>query len=501
MKTSPCSAIACVAIWVLSACNDDDSPLSALASDDSTNELAATADDSSSGSDAGLARAELDWRNCGQFEDHNLECAEVLVPIDYDQPDGARLPIAVRRIRANPLEPYHGALLFNPGGPGGEGIDFTLSLFEGGIFGAIAPGYDIVGFDPRGVGASGETGCGFLPENLYPGARQTPVVEPTMADYVAYFKAEGERCEAEWGPLFRKLGSNNVVRDMEEIRKALNQPVLNFYGGSYGTQLGALYAHRYPETTGRMVLDASVQPRASLIQNLRGKLEQAVALHELLLSRCESGELSCPPDARIVFDQLVANARQRGLDGALMQTWTGLLGSSSGVLDAVGLLGLEAAEPGGDWIAAYFGGSGSGAGGGLSEVVNHSVLCTDDAFEPPTLAELEALAAELRQRSPLFADVYLPNAATCTGWPTTRDPIPMPTTRSAQPLLVIGGTADPLTPYDWSREMTEALGNATLLTSDHYGHGAVLSGGACVMTVIRAYLTSGSMPATGALCE
>ncbi|HWO08231.1 MAG TPA: alpha/beta hydrolase, partial [Polyangiaceae bacterium] len=442
-------------------------------------------------------RTELSWRACGQFEDRNLECAEVMVPVDYGQPGGELLPIAVRRIQANPLEPYHGALLFNPGGPGGEGIDLALALFEGGIFDAIAPGFDIIGFDPRGVASSGEMGCGILPEDMYPGA--TPSGEPTfgMDEYVAAYKAEGERCEREWGPLFRKLGSNNVVRDMEEIRKALNEPRLNFLGGSYGTRLGALYAHEYPETTGRMVLDAAVHPRASLVQLVRGQLTQVVSLHEQILLGCERGELPCPPESRLVFEQALANARQRGLGQAFVNTWAAQLASVPGVASLLDALAAEAADPGGDWVLNFVG----GGGGGEGLVAFFSVNCTDDTFEPPTLDELEALRAEFSELSPLFAEGYLVAAASCAGWPVTRDPVPLPTASDAPALLVIGGVADSRTPYEWSQAMTEALGNATLLTSNHYGHVAVASGSECVIRAVRAYLTSGSLPASGTTCS
>ena len=450
--------------------------------------------------DSGTARAELEWRNCGQFEDRNLQCAEVLVPVDYDQPEGEQVSIAMRRIQANPLEPYHGALLFNPGGPGGEGIDSTFAFFRGDIFDAIAPGYDIIGFDPRGVGASGETGCGIQPENMYPGATPTGEIAPGFADFVAYLEAEGERCEAAWGPLFRRLGSNNVVRDLEEMRKALNEPLLNFYGASYGTRLGSLYAHSYPETTGRIVLDAAVQPRSSLIETVRGQFKQAVNLHELFLSRCDSAELACPPDARLVFDQLLASASALGLEPAFVNLWTTLLLDLEGVDACQQLLAAQVADPSGAWIPSLFS-EGGGGSVGFSDVVNRSVHCTDDAFEPPTQEEFESLGAEFRQLSPVFADTFLPSTTLCAGWPVTRDPVPMPTATTARPLLVIGGTADGLTPYEWSQQMTEALGSATLLTSNHYGHGAVTRGSDCVRAVIRAYLTSGSLPATGATCS
>jgi pimeloyl-ACP methyl ester carboxylesterase len=293
-----------------------------------------------------------------------------------------------------------------------------------------------------------------------------------------------------------------VVRDMEEIRKALKEPRLNFYGGSYGTRIGALYAHHYPETTGRIVLDAPTHPRASYLELVRGQFYALVALHEQLFVQCESGELVCPPDARALFEQVLVNARGRGYEDLFVSAWRQLFGDAGGVQARVNALAQEAADPGGVWIEAFLVGifGGRGPGPGFSDVVNASVHCTDDVAPPPTLAEAQSVVAEFTSVSPLFAGIAV-GAALCAAWPTTPDPVPMPTALDARPVLVIGGTNDMNTPYPWAPAMAEALGNATLLTSTHVGHGAVIRGGDCVKNVVRAYLTSGSLPPFGAVCN
>ena len=448
----------------------------------------------------------LAWRSCGQFQDRNLECAEVLVPIDYEQPDGEKLPIALRRILADPREPYKGALLINPGGPGGPGIDFALDELQSGLFDAIAPGYDIIGFDPRGVGQSGERGCGILPEDLYPdisdgadgseGADFTSLIEARLA----LVRERGEQCEQEWGTLFHHLGSKNVVRDMEEIRKALKQPTLNYYGASYGTRLGALYAHMFPATAGRLVLDAAMLPRSSMVENIRSRFYEVVRLHELIFTYCESNPDVCPADARVLFDQMLANASADGFVSAFLSLWRTLLSYSFGPDVIISALNNEAADPGGDWFESFVLGN-LDDDGGAGQVANLSVMCTDDSLEPPTVAEVEGLYAEFYAVSPLYASEAL-TVINCAGWPSTRDPIPMPTAMGvSQPLLVIGGTADALTPYEWAPALTEALGKATLLTSTHFGHCAVDLANECVIDTVRAYLTSGSLPAAGTVCE
>ncbi|HWO08427.1 MAG TPA: alpha/beta hydrolase, partial [Polyangiaceae bacterium] len=399
----------------------------------------------------------------------------------------------------NPLEPYHGSLLINPGGPGGPGIDFVLGSMPGGIFDAIAPGYDIIGFDPRGVGESGERGCGIEPTELYPAAGAVPA--EGLEAYVASMAERGAQCERAWGPLFRELGSNNVVRDMEEIRKALGEDKLNLYGISYGTRLGSLYAHTFPSTTGRIVLDASVHPRSSMVEGVRDGFYEIATLHEQVFVDCEAGVLTCPPDARVLFDQMLTSARAAGLEGALSGYWRTQLETPGGPETLASALQAQASDPSGAWLEPLLTGGGGGPDdGGAGLVALFSVNCTDDVLEPPTVAQVESLYAEFNAVNPLYANDAL-DALICTSWPATRDPVPLPTAPSVdEPLLVIGGLRDWRTPYSGAVAMTEALGKATLLTSDHQGHRA-LNRSACVNYLVRAYLTSGSLPAAGTSCE
>jgi len=472
---------------VLAACSGDDDDLPVTA---------APGDAPPDGSAADIDVPEPSWRPCGQFDNRDLECAEVLVPIDYTAPDGEKLAVAMRRIVADPLEPYHGALLINPGGPGGEGIDFALSQLQNGQLGQIAPGFDIVGFDPRGVGASGERGCGTPPDETYPDS--SAGTASGAEEFMAQVSLLGPLCEAEWGPLFRHLGSKNVVRDMEEIRKALRQPVLNFYGGSYGTRLGALYAHEFPETTGRIVLDGPVPPRVNFIEELRGQFYRTLFVHEQVLSFCETGVLPCPLEARALFDRMVANATARGLLEGFASFWRDALGTDAGLGVLLSLFDQELADPGGDWLESYL--VGDESGGTPSIVAFASVTCTDDTIEPPTFDQVQSIVAEFNAASPLFADTS-DLAGLCAAWPATRDPVELPTAPDVrEPLLVIGGVLDWRTPYPAAQEMAEALGKATLFTSNHFGHVALGNPTPCAVDTIRAYLATGSLPPAGASC-
>jgi pimeloyl-ACP methyl ester carboxylesterase len=229
---------------------------------------------------------------------------------------------------------------------------------------------------------------------------------------------------------------------------------------------------------------------------LRGQFEEVIALNEAMFQACEAASIDCPPNARQVFDQIVSNAAARGIELPVISRWMGSFASVSGLGTLLEALAAESADPGGDWIESFLAAEGDDGG----DVPFASVSCTDDPFEPPTLEQIDGIAAAFAQADPILSIPYAVYATLCTGWPTTRDPVPLPTARDASPLLVIGGTADSRTPYPWAQAMTETLGNATLLTSNHFGHGALTSGSDCVLGYVRAYLTSGSMPAAGATC-
>lgn len=317
-----------------------------------------------------------------------------------------------------------------------------------------------------------------------------------MGAFVADVEDEGQRCERAWGPLLRHLGSNQVVRDMDLIRQGLGEEKLNFIGASYGTRLGALYAHSFPQTAGAIVLDAPVGPQVDMLEKVRASFRELVSLHEALFVDCSEGRLVCPPEPRLLFDEVMAAAAELEVEGEIAYVWAELLSDELGRQYAVRLLEIQAAGTNADVLLEL---AASTNEPGVNIVANLSVNCTDSTRDPASIEELDALLVELNEESPLFAFEAFP-AASCSGWPTTRDPVPVPSAYDAPPLLVIGGTRDRRTPYHFAEEMTEALGNAVLLTSNHYGHVATTTSGACARDAVRAYLVDGALPPYGAVC-
>jgi pimeloyl-ACP methyl ester carboxylesterase len=435
------------------------------------------------------------WRPCGNLADRNISCAEVYVPLDHADPEGEQIAISLNRVTTSRAYRRRGVLLYNPGGPGISGKASILDPAQLAGLDEIAPGYDFVGFDPRGIAASGDRGCTpFSLEQLpYPTGAATTSALPFLAEALA----ESPRCTDSWGTLFNKLGSNQVVHDMDWIRQALGEPKLNFLGASYGTRLGALYAHYFPETTGAIVLDAAVPPDVDLMQKTREVFAEQVRLTEYLLSLCEAGFGNCPTDARAVFDGMVSTAAEYGLLPNVMNEWVGALGV--GALGALAdFLAAVKASPDPSWLQGFV--SPAGQETGLMSLA--TINCIDATIEPPTIEQVEALYTELQQTSPGLASAAIVNAVLCAAWPVTRDPVPLPSAPDAPPILVVGGAMDWRTPLQQAEAMTEAIGeSARLLVSGHIGHGAFLLGSECTKRAMRNFILDGALPFRGTFCD
>ena len=428
--------------------------------------------------------SKVNWRQCGE-----IQCGEVAVPIDYGAPELGTINVAINRAPAL-YGTYQGAVLVNPGGPGAEGKSFVAALATG--LRQQLPGFDLIGFDPRGVGESAPLRCSAGPAVDV----DEIMASEGIAGWLELLRRESERCAAENGPLFQRVGSNQVVADMDRIREALGFEEINYIGLSYGTRLGELYAQAFPERARAVVLDAPVAPVADLVGEVSAQFDALLSAHANFFADCAAGELKCPADARQIFERIVAGQPTGSARAVFLSSWRLLLSAPPGREILAKLLSDVAS---GQQMMAEDMPVMADVPISINTLANFNTNCADSVPEPLSVSEAEALMEEYATRSPEFASQGI-GAITCSGWQVQRDPAPLLDFTPRMPPLVIGGVEDSLTPIEWAQETAMTIPGAALLLSEHYGHGALLYGSQCVRSHIYDYLRQGTLPEAGARC-
>ncbi|MGB0113153.1 MAG: alpha/beta hydrolase [Ilumatobacteraceae bacterium] len=455
----------------------------------------------------------VDWASCdgpvGPLV--TFECGTITVPADYADPDGAMLDIAlVRAPTADPDERI-GSLVFNPGGPGGSGIEFLQSAA------LIVPAelsrrFDLVSFDPRGVGASTAIDCDVDFDDgvdlLEPG---DDVAWDLMVEEALDTSA---RCDDDFELLASVVGTNNAARDLDEIRAALGDEQLSYVGFSYGTRLGATYAELFPDRVRALVLDGAVKPTTDAVA-LEG--EQVAAFDvafEAFADACDRDDDCALHDvgpAAEVFDGLVDELGTAGTlptdDGDRVMTGGELqlavLASMYSVqlwpILASALAQAEQFDDGSllqSLADSYLGRQPDGTYDD-SQAAGSAINCADDPARV-TIDEVRADADLVADQTTWFPDLVRADTG-CLGLPWPADPLRVGPAVGAPPILVIGNTRDPATPYQWAVELTDVLDSAVLFTVEADGHTAFLTI-ACVESTVVAYLIDLEVPEAGAWC-
>lgn len=458
---------------------------------------------------------QVQWEECGL-----LECAVVQVPVDWSDPQGPTTSISINRHAARNSSERIGSLLINPGGPGGSGLNFTQSLVM--IAGAdLVDSYDIVGFDPRGVGASSPVECGtgeqidafYLPDVTIETQDQ---LDAAIEDADQFAR----NCRLESGAIVENVDTVSAARDMDVIRAVLGDDQLHYLGFSYGTQLGATYAQVYPENVGRMVLDGAVDFLIPSEDRSAGQAEGFENAFTNFLRWC-TADGECPLSGDVasqkaqvseLMEQAVANPLPTGsdwdLNGNLFiygvvvtlydeNSWPLLKSAFEEVVDQ-GTAGIM-------YELANFYLSRDGRSG---EYLDNStwaftaIRCLDaEPDDPATIDEVRDFAAQMEQASPTFG-WWFGSGVGCEGWPWTADEHITDLDQAAtvsDRLLVVGTSQDPATPLKWSVSLAERL-EATMLTYDGEGHTAYGRSNQCVVTAIDGFLVDGNMPPADSTC-
>ncbi|MQA98136.1 MAG: alpha/beta fold hydrolase [Streptosporangiales bacterium] len=461
----------------------------------------------------------LDWSDCstGGESGDSFECAKLEVPLDYDKPDGERIKIALIRLPAEDSDSRIGSLVINPGGPGGSGIDYARAARQV-ITAGVRQRFDIVGFDPRGVGESAPVRClASARIDHYLGLDGTPDTSAEVRALRAGGEEFAEGCAKRAAKMLPHVGTADAAKDMDVMRAALGDEKLTYLGKSYGTFLGAYYAEQFPGGVRALVLDGALDPAVSPLDvNEQQSKGFEVAL-ESFAADCVK-QPDCPVGGngnveRAVRDiqRLIASTDQRPLSNALGDgREVNEARTSLGVLSALYDKGtwsylrqaLQRAQQGdgttllqlGDFL---MGREQDGSFTNQTEA-NLAVNCLDRRW--PHDVDEYAEAAE-RTEAPTFGESVMWGSLVCGSWaqPGIEDARPL-RAKGAAPILVVGTTRDPATPYAWSEGLAEQLDSGVLLTRDGDGHTGYRSGSPCTDAAVDAYLLEGTPPKDGARC-
>jgi pimeloyl-ACP methyl ester carboxylesterase len=474
-----------------------------------------------SGNAVAASRA-IRWHECAEAAQQGFQCATIRVPLDYEHPGGGDIHLALIRHPASDPGRRIGTLFYEPGGPGVPGTEFLPDLAYDRFPASVRARFDIVSWDPRGVGASTAVQCfanQAAEDRFFAGSPTRnvdgfPVGKGQMTTWINRYRSFGERCKRRSGRLLTHVSTVDTVRDLDLMRRRAGERKMNYVGTSYGTIVGAVYANMFPGRVRAMALDGVVNPSAwshpqirkngrFLSGGLRFKsdVETAKTLNAFL-DLCGSADTThcafsagSPKATRQKFTELLARlpvALPRGQTTyarAISATAHALYFTPNWKPQAIDLQKL--------WE------QGSAAfppPAGRNEEQEMAIAC-GEVPSPPASA-FPGIDAFARQRSGVVGPFWAWDYEPCSTWPVRSahryaGPWNHPT---ANPVLVIGNTFDPATPLRGAVAMSQKLGRARLLTLDGYGHTALLNPSACVNRYEGRYFVRGVLPPKGARC-
>ncbi|MFI2201548.1 alpha/beta hydrolase [Streptomyces sp. NPDC020192] len=460
-----------------------------------------------------LTSQRLDWHHCKATKGSaapgdEWRCATLKAPLDWSEPDGATIGLALIRAKATGGDRI-GSLLFNFGGPGGSGVE-TMPYYANTVS-ALRERYDLVSWDPRGVGASEGVRC--RDDRQIAAAEDVDATPDTPQEENAYLQDAADfarGCQKAAGPLLAHVSTTDTARDMDLMRQVLGDARMHYFGISYGTQLGGVYAHLFPRRVGRLILDAVVDPTADSVGQDKNQARGFQrALDDYLKS---TGQDPAQGSRKIaaLLKQIDAKPLPTSSGRQLTQTLavTGIILPLYSQASWPRLTSaLDAARKGdGSQLLALADDYDERDTSGHYGTTSHSqrvISCLDER-ERPTLAETKRRLAEFERISPVFGDFLgWDTAGWCHAWPVPGQyETPQVSAPGAAPILLVGNTGDPATPYEGARRMADALGKGVgvELTWKGEGHGAYGNRSDCVDSTVNAYLLNGTVPEDGKVC-
>ncbi|MFD5226603.1 alpha/beta hydrolase [Microbacterium sp. NPDC058342] len=457
---------------------------------------------------------EISWEQCGGA----FDCTEIAAPRDWDAPgEGDDITLSVVRHQAT--GEFRGSLLINPGGPGASGHDFVAGSLEFAVGTKLIESFDVIGFDPRGVGRSSAVAC-LDPEamdeynyGVVEAPRDTPEWEAALAERNRDF---ADACEANSDGILPYITTVNSARDMDLIRGVLGDKTMNYLGYSYGTFLGATYAKLYPDRAQRLVLDGAIDPA---VPGLDVGTTQAVGFESALrayMQGCLSSD-GCPfngtvdealNDLRALLAS-VARTPLENSDGRSLTVDTMVTGVISALYSEASwsylTQGLTAALQGDASVMMALADSYNGRDPDGTYIDNSAEAfraynCMDYPVEDDQAAE-DAAMRTIEKKAPTFAP-YWQGPDPCEVWPYPAVGVREEIAASGSgPIVVVGTTNDPATPYAWSESLAEQLEEGVLVTRVGEGHTGYNKGNGCVDDAVEGFLLQGTVPEDGLRCE
>ena len=445
------------------------------------------------------------WTECGSGP---FDCAEYDVPLDYADPQGATITLALRRLPAEDPSRRTGLLFVNPGGPGGSTIDI-LSGWARSLPSELRARFDVILFDPRGVGHSSPLLCHDNVQELL-GLNPYPETDADWQVIIDATRRFTEACAAAGRDILPHVGTRNAARDMDRLREAEGEATITYFGYSYGTTLGQVYADLFPTHVRAMVLDGAVDnslpPDDLNLEQIRG-FEAAFQryLADCAASQCITGdpaatvqslidEVSEEPIPVVDGDRPVGSGELiNAILGSLYSraTWPFLTAGLNAGLDGDGSTLLFLADN-------FAGRQDDGEYSNLVEA-HKAVTCLDSASERDPEHHI-GLADNFEAEAPFFGRPASQFGLFCAFWEAEPEPLVAPRASGAPPILVIGTTGDPATPYKWAVSLSQQLESGVLLTRDGEGHLAYRYGNTCIDEAVESYLLDLTVPPKGMVC-
>jgi len=476
----------------------------------------------------------IDWQDCSDGTSP-FQCGTVTVPLDYNNPGGRTITIALKKLPASDSDAEQGSLFFNPGGPGVSGIR-TLETLATALPEELRAGYDVVGFDPRGIGQSTPITC-WTDEDIHQVLADAQngklsdlaSIDTASSTYVSAQKkidlgaADAAACtqHSEVPELLDHVGTRNVARDLDVLRATNGNTKLNYLGTSYGTYIGAIYADLFPDHVGRAVLDGAMDPsrhwadgeaettafKESVLRQyvehcqaqgscpLSGSTDEAITQLRAFVDGLDKDPLTAPDsNATVNAQEATAIIRHYAIDKPDWEALTAMLTPAISNHDGALMVKAKQSIPALQLPTTVE----QAVSKANNLFMAAAVICNDYPDTGSTSSDWDAQSAAEKKASPFFGGTSNGMEAYCRGWGHRAQTPPQEThAEGSAPILVVGLTKDSRTLYPWAQSLTDQLDNGHLLTVKGYGHGA---SGSCAGAAIIGFLVNGTVPAEGATC-